>query len=377
MAAQQGGGGQPDTSSGILWSIAALFATLAGIWYGFRKPLVTAFLKLKLIEIGFLSHFTNNLDDAGLGMLDLLSRIPTDPKAIQFMQIYKWGELVGDYLRFPCMIIIFILAALVFFSNSVRIYKHIYSMKTLLQAEQVNWPQVSPVANLNLMKEDIDKGPWAMAMTPMQFCKRYNLLEEFKRQSVEGSRKDWNKVEVTLKRGQANKVFIMQLGPLWTGPQNLPLHTKALFGIFAGRFNSDPKAFEMLKQLAASANTKLNFTGVEELFKKYLNTKDIQKIINTHAYVLTVMASMLVAAREDGVQASADFLWLKPLDRRLWYTLNTVGRQTPFSEVAGVFAHWVSEREAGKALQIPMIEEATNALEQALTEIIYKPDEPT
>ena len=27
------------------------------------------------------------------------------------------------------------------------------------------------------------------------------------------------------------------------------------------------------------------------------------------------MASMLAAAREDGVQASSDFLWLKPMDR--------------------------------------------------------------
>ena len=33
---------------------------------------------------------------------------------------------------------------------------------------------------------------------------------------------------------------------------------------------------------------------------------------------------------------------------KLWYTLNTVGRQTPFLEVAGIFAHWIAEREAGR-----------------------------
>ncbi len=52
----------------------------------------------------------------------------------------------------------------------------------------------------------------------------------------------------------------------------------------------------------------------------------------------------------DGVQASADFLWLKPIDRRLWYMLNTVGRQTPFAEVAGPYAHWLAEREMGKRI---------------------------
>ena len=56
--------------------------------------------------------------------------------------------------------------------------------------------------------------------------------------------------------------------------------------------------------------------------------------------------------------------------------LNTVGRQTPFVEVAGPFAHWVAEKEMGKRLLVPMVEEATNALELALKDIIYKQDEP-
>jgi intracellular multiplication protein IcmP len=182
-------------------------------------------------------------------------------------------------------------------------------------------------------------------------------------------------VEVSLKRGQTNKVFIMQLGPLWHSVDRLPPHVRALFAIFAGRHNSDPGAVALLKQLSSSATTKLDFTGVDQLLKKYIDTKPVQQVIQSHAYILTVMASMLVLARLDGVQASADFLWLKPLDRRLWYTLNTVGRQTPFTEVAGIFAHWVAEKELGKKLQIPMVEEATNALELALKEIIYKPDE--
>jgi intracellular multiplication protein IcmP len=124
-----------------------------------------------------------------------------------------------------------------------------------------------------------------------------------------------------------------------------------------------------------SSGAKLDFSGADELCKKHHDTKLIQQIVNAHAYLLPVMAEMLEAARSDGVQASADFLWLKPVDRRLWYMLNTVGRQTPFVEVAGPFAHWVAEKEMGKRLLVPMVEEATNALEIALKDIIYKPDE--
>ena len=75
------------------------------------------------------------------------------------------------------------------------------------------------------------------------------------------------------------------------------------------------------------------------------------------------------------MQSSADFLWLKPVDRRLWYTLNSVGRQTPFAEVAGIFAHWIAEKEAGRKLLVPMVDEATKALEIVLTEVVYRRDE--
>src|SRR4029079_9643029 len=113
----------------------------------------------------------------------------------------------------------------------------------------------------------------------------------------------------------------------------------------------------------------LDYSGVDELLKKHINSKDVQTILKSHAYVMTVMASMLEKARDDGVQASADFLWLKPRDRRLWYMMNTVGRQTPFIEVAGVYAHWIAEKEAGKRILVPMVEEASKALEIALKEV--------
>lgn len=367
-AAQQPG--QSDGSAGILWVVAAIFAAGMTIWYSGRKYIVSYYFKLKLLEINLLGAFTNNLEDVRSTILT------SDPNSTPFDLVLKVGQAVGYYVRIPCIILIFVLAILVYVTNKVRVYKRIYSMRDLLNLEKVNWPQSYPVAGLELVKTDIDKGPWAMAMTPMQFCKKFGLLEEFRRQPQEGmTRKDWNKVEVNLRRGRANRLFAMQLGPLWAGVDRLPLHVKALFGIFAARANSDPAAIAMLRQLNLSCNTKLDFTGVEALCKKHKDSKLVKSITDSHAYVLTVMASMLALARTDGVQASADFLWLKPLDRRLWYTLNTVGRQTPFPEVAGIFAHWVAEKEIGRGLLIPMVEEATNALDLALKEIIYKPDE--
>ena len=87
------------------------------------------------------------------------------------------------------------------------------------------------------------------------------------------------------------------------------------------------------------------------------------------------MASMLELARTDGVLASAEFLWLKPLDRKLWYMLNSVGRQTAVPEIAGAFAHWTAEKKTKRALRVPMVDEAAKSLEVAMKEIIYEADE--
>lgn len=371
MAAPAAQGGQPDNSMGILWVIAAIFIFLAFIWYAFKKPMIAFYFKIKLFEIGIISYFTPKLDDVRYTILS------NDPRNFTFDNVVLIGNAVGDFLRIPFVVLMIVLACVVYFGNTARVFKRSYGMRDLVQFEKANWPQITPIANLDLLGTDLDKGPWAMALTPIQFCKRNNLIEERKKQFQEGmTHKQRGKIEAVLKRGAATKVFVVQLGPVWPGIEKIPLHMRALFAVFAARINNDSKsAADLLAKMSASSSGKLDFTGTDQLLKKHLNTPLVKEVMNSHAYVLTVLAAMLQAARLDGVQASADFLWLKPVDRRLWYMLNTVGRQTPFAEVAGPFAHWVAEKEYGKKLLVPMVEEATNALEIALKEIIYQPDE--
>lgn len=370
-ASQQSG--QPDNSMAFFWIIAAVFAAGGVIWYLYRDILIHVYLTIKLWEIHLISLFTNGLNEVQTLIVN------SKKESLTFDDVTKIGQAVGEYLRLPLVVILFVLAFMVYLNNSTRIFKRTYSMRDLALEEKRNWPQIVPVVNLSLIKTDIDKGPWAMAMTPMQFCKRYKLLDEVHRKPQEGMiRKEWSRVEVTLRRGAANKLFALQLGPLWQGTNKLSPYIKALFAVFAARFNGDSEAAKkILDQLSiSSTEEEMNFAGVDELCKKHENTPYIKRITESHGYVLTAMASMLEAARADGVQASADFLWLKPLDRRLWYVLNTVGRQTPFVEVAGPYAHWIAEKELGRKLLVPMVEEATKALDLALKEILYVPDEP-
>jgi intracellular multiplication protein IcmP len=384
MAAPQQGGNSSDNSAAMLWWVAALFAAIGAIWYVFKNHIIGGYLAIKLYELDLISYFATflnrfmNIDVSQFAQVrSVLMYARMNPANVSYPDLVSLGTVVGDWLRFPLMLLMLGLAVVVYFGNTVRVFKRNYNMQDLAKLEKNNWPQITPVVGLDLLKTDIDTGPWAMAMTPMQFCKRYSLLEEVKPQRREGmSRQDWDRIDVVLKRGEANKVFALQLGQLWKDVNALPPHTKALFAVFAARINADTKeAAKIVSQLNFSSSGTLDMSGVDELIKKHAETKLVQKVVQSHAYVLTVMAGMLAGAREDGVQATADFLWLKPRDRRLWYTLNTVGRQTPFIEVAGVFAHWAAEKEAGRRIMVPMVEEATHAVEIALKEVVYRPDQ--
>jgi intracellular multiplication protein IcmP len=155
------------------------------------------------------------------------------------------------------------------------------------------------------------------------------------------------------------------------------LPAQALAAVFMARMNRDRKAASMiLESLDKSTVTgKPDYTVAAETLKKYKDTELVQEIVAKHAYVLTVLASLLQASRQDGVVPSAEFLWLKPIDRRLWYMLNCVGRQTPYAEVSGAFAHWRAELAMKRRSLVPMIDEAIRALELAVKEVKLSPKE--
>lgn len=372
MAAPQGGGQQSDNSMGMIWVVVGICVLFTAIWVAFKSEIIVALLSLKLAEIKFLARYNpgyflpiQNQIESALMLRDKLT----------LAQVSEVAGQAGLVVRFPLTGIAMIFCFLIYITNSTRHFKNTYDMKQLAKFEVQNWPQITPILKLNLLSDDISKGDWAMALTPMQFCKKYQLIEEIQ-ENQSSVRRQKGAIRVNLKMGQAAQLFAQQLGGLYPGVQKLPAYVRALFAVFAARINADTQvAQDLLLQMSKTANQSIDFSGADQLLEKHLKSKLVQEILQTHAYTYTVMASMLEGARADGVQASADFLWLKPLDRRLWYVLNTVGRQTPFVEVAGVFAHWIAEKTAGAKLVVPVIEEAVKALDIALHEVIYKADE--
>lgn len=379
-----GGGGQQagDQISSFFWVICIFAGAILLTWWLKRDWILIPVFHFRIYESYILefiakvwTDFTHLLPWLHLPTLNAKEMadmreymVTTSAEYVRFDAFTAINEEMGNWTRFPAMIILGFLAVFIYFRHTSHRFQKEYSMDQLKKQESQNWPQITPALSLDLLKEDLDIGPWAMAKVPLDFCKEHDML-------YIGEGED-NKLVWKLKPEPAYRIFALQVGAPWHGMQGLPIHIKALIVIFLARaLRQRDIANRFLKQIAASAaHGKLDFTGIEEQLEKYQDAKPIKWLEKRHAYTGSLLASLLEMARIDGVLASAEFLWLKPVDRKIWYMLNSVGRQTAVAEVAGLFAHWHAEKKLKRPLKNPMVKEAVHGLDEEVQKILYIPE---
>lgn len=363
--------GNSDNSMAPAWITVLLFIVLYILWAVGHRYIVSLVFSLNIWQAKLVNLF--------IGGAQLSNEIyimqTVDPGAVTWDQMLDLSRSIGDYVRYPIIVILALLAVFLYKSNVTLKFRRAHDMRTLRAQEQYNWPAIMPVIKQDLVSIDINTGPWAMALSPMEFARKYQLLK--KDDALLDNPVPGQEMTAGVRRGDAKRVFTLQLGPYWDGFDRCPPHVRALAAVFLARTNRDrDSATKILETLDKScANGKPDYSVATAVLRKYQNTEIVQEVVAKHAYLLTVMASLLQESRDDGVVPSAEFLWLKLVDRRLWYMLNCVGRQTPFSEVGGPFAHWKAERAMGRRSLVPMIDEAIKALEIAVKEVKLSPKE--
>ena len=104
-----------------------------------------------------------------------------------------------------------------------------------------------------------------------------------------------------------------------------------------------------------------------KLLTKHKGQPSIIAIMRRHYHVNNVMAALLTEARQQvGILSGSDFIWLKIVDRTLFYILNQVGRRVARAEAAGARSHADAEALTGKAIMAPQVDTAVVALKAEL-----------
>lgn len=349
-------GGSQDSSSmdGMYLAGMAIFALLV-VQFFFGEQVTWLYVKLR---------------QAWLVAITSVWAQPDLVDALRLIKTRKVSELTGDQLSHLSSVLRWFMfpiwGALVgwvawrgFRRNPGRSFRRSLSRQTLAKEMSMDFPWSLPALSTDLVKEPIDEGPWAMALTPLMFARKYSLLRV-------------RQVDMP----DAEKLFATQLGRLWTKPERLNPYTRALFACFAAQAMRDADGADAaLRELVISISAgQPQFAKSAALFEKYANAPEIKEICARHAYQSTVLIALFAEGKQTGIFPPNHFLWLKRVNRTLWFSLNCVLRRTCFPEVAGIFSHYQAELVAGHPIEVPQVKAAAVALAAAISEVAFEPE---
>lgn len=267
------------------------------------------------------------------------------------------------------------------FVSKRNAFKTRHNLESFIKAQAKMWPVIEPIVNFNPTKSSarIPGTPmpsrmptFAEAMSPEEWL-------SFHRIPITGGIPDKERVR---------RALHAQLGPRWAGIKELPPYIQGLIAAFALKgVQKRDESDEFLGKLSVCWSVEKGFKPSPELaaeIKKILNDPEIGgkavEVAAKHAYRTTALLGLLRWARfMGGVLAAAQFLWLRGVDRNLWYALNNQGRRSFHSEGAGAMAHYMAEEAAQKALPIPRLETAIISINQylAANQPVIPPHEET
>jgi len=307
---------------------------------------------------------------------------------------YNWDSMLalttvsGSYWRWVFLPIMLYMTFLSFTTVDIKaMYQRTFSMRSLLKNNIDAFPCIAPVARRDILNLPMGSGYWAAARSPLQFAAENKLvidgagglvpmkwlIEIDTKMSNDKSPiliKGGNK-GLRLNKAKTVELFIEQLGKPFVSIDELPDHIKGLAAAFMAFGCGDKVSGQkMLDHMSLSYEDdaigkplRLNINGADELLEKYSNNPKLLHATFCHnSYVSTWLASLLVFARTKGVLASSQFIWLRPVDRVMFYTLNQVGGRRPWAEAIGPWNHYSYEEEAKQAIHKPIMADAVDDL---------------
>lgn len=330
--------------------------------YNYFHDAINAFvLQVKLFELYFAGLFSASAHAYYMAYQHANS------SAMGFTQVLNLSEITSNYLVWPLAGLVLMGALIVYYRHPDRRFITVFSMARLLGWVNHLFPVTSPVVKVDPQLKKHLNDLTSNALTPQAFMDKYQLITE-------------NEDKKVIDRSRVERLLVDQLGDSYRCTEkfltvdifDLPLYKKVLLALCTSYILSKRKEAD---QLLDEINKNYQYLGeknhssmgeietqVDQMIRLNIKQDFICYILKKHAFISTLLAALLDKGREGGIIACASFLWLKKIDRDLWYGLNNMGRKAVFIEGVAIVAHYQVESKIDHALRRPNFENIFSAM---------------
>jgi len=317
-----------------------------------------------------------------------------DPASLTWERMSAILSYTGRWVRWPFALFLVLLGFMAVNLGRVGNFTRRLNMESLLRHNAESFACLLPVVGRGkdlLDPKSYDAGPWRIARSPLQFAVENELLtddegkalapDQFLRDGL-GHADAPAFGKARLDEQKTLTILLAQLGPAFWGVSFLTPHRKALAAAFLAYADGEKEAgvniLDLLSRSYVEQDGKpgcpvlpvLEDAGfqkrVDAAFKRHESILADSLIERHTAFELPWFMALLTRARKKGVLASSQFLWLRPLDRTLWYALHQCGGRAAWAEGFAAWAHYTAEEKTGKALADPHVAPAVASLREAL-----------
>lgn len=363
MSGDPKGGSNSDEA---MWVGAFILCCIiiGGLWFFAREIIVWMILGIDIAQFYLLSVFMK-FGEQGNNLFEFTKAVfdgRKNPAEVRWEELMIITKSVGGSMKIPLAILLFVMSGYTYKYMKGGGYARTFSLAggkgkgaSLAHYQTQQWGVAITSAQFNPNTKEPNLLP---AKTPMEWMRDNGIsLSE----------------KAGMDRDAAEAAFELQLGDKWPGLDNAPIHIKVFVILCALSAKRDKnkdqikgeiaKIWTMDRKHAASRSKKI----IAPYLKDPVIRKTIDKYMSRHHYTTTAIYRLLSWARKKGgVFACAEFLWLKNVDRNLWYALQNVGRRAYHTEGAGVVSHYQVEFLTGKAVAAPHVMSAVDGLEHYL-----------
>ena len=388
-------------SEEVLWLIASFIVIGGLVFWMWKAPIYYFMLELskKFLTLIYFAKYSIGFDTVNTTTSLILLTDGELASSPSYSNLWKIMDIVGrrfNYL-FVGMIIIWLIVVNVFYryENFFRRTLNFASHKK--DMIKIN-PKLSPIAHIKNYATNEEKGPFSRSETPWEFAVKYNIIKGHLSSTAE--------TKATFNEKRALKVFQNQMGEIMPHPlvqdgvpqidgssrimlgilcafyereyslfkeltydsarwfkatpiiKNIPFYKRWLAkikvildiqGWHAGPFkyemNVPQHRSEQLDRLIVQAFTNSCTIDKHEHTRRMeknepLIHKDIRKAIHIHDFTFTILMKMWAGIP---LISANDYIWLKGINRPLFYALNVVGRPSPLTRSMGTFHLYVTE----------------------------------